>query len=120
MDAINPSSFFSKAILQNLRASDRNQTFELIHKFWPDLDPERKWVHEQYYTCFFEYICQELASLRHHHTRFAAEIFNTTCGMIGEPKKIRIQPRKTIMKTLQRDFLNYDDKALLRSMELTL
>src|SRR5947207_8348470 len=120
MNAVTASSFFSKTILQNLRDLDKNQTSELIHTFWPELDLKEEEVHEQHYASFFEYVGRELASLRHRRSRFAADSFQSTCSMMRELNKNRIHPRKIIVNSLKGNFLNYDDRALLRSMELTL
>jgi hypothetical protein len=94
--------------------------FELIRKFWPDLDLKKEEMHEQYYASFFDYIGRELASLKQHRYRFSAGSFDETFNIMKELKESRAHPRKTIMMTLQRNLLDYDNEALLRSIELTL
>ena len=113
-------SFFSGEIQHDLHGLGRLQKFELLRKFWPNSDLQPRDLNEKDYETFFNYLGAELGGLRSYREDFAAQTFETTTCLISVLFVNRNKMRKDILPLIQPLFLNTEEAAVSRSIDLTL
>ena len=119
MTLLRTSSFFVKTIAQDLQTLPRAQKFQLVNLFWPQAGLTIGHFHVDSYTNFFEYIGDELGELRHHQSRFATDNFDRIAELIQTLRQHSAKPLSRLISDLQSSFLNVDENAIKRSIELT-
>lgn len=119
MTLLRTSSFFVKTIAQDLRTLPRAQRFQLVNIFWPQAGLTIGHFHADSYTSFLEYIGDELGELRHHQSRFATDNFDRIAELIQTLRQNSTKPLSGLISDLQSSFLNVDENAIKRSIELT-
>ena len=114
------SSCFSKDFLASLHNLDKRQTRLLLRTIWPALELADSNLYGDRYKCFFSYVSAELSPLRHDKVDFAVQNFNGVRDVMLVIYEQRMQSRRQILEAVKKDYLNCDDGAILRSIELTI
>lgn len=109
----------TKPILDDFGAGKGPSMTELIYRIWPDIEPNPWIFSENQYTSFFEYITQELKSLNRNRADFAAESLEGNVDLISLLRKNVNCPLHTVLQTLKGSFLNVDESALIKTLELS-
>jgi len=113
------SSFFVKDIENQLKSLSRVEKLVFVGRIWPrsSLTPEN--FDERAYDSFFQYLGDELGPLYQHRLRFAAETFDSTSDLIQFLSDHRSETLSRLLQLATERFLNVDDAAVQRSLELT-
>jgi len=112
--------FFAETICFDLQQLTEPERFTLLCQFWPNSGLTIRDAHEKSYDAFIDYIGQELSSLRMHRTEFAAQTFEATADIIQIMLQNRHQSRAELVAKIGVSFLNLNNLAVVRSLELTL
>lgn len=119
MPNLRTSSFFEKGIGRHLQSSSELEKFDLVRRIWPSSHLSVDDFDSEAYINFFQYLGDELEPLYHHQFQFAAETFESTSDLIYTLSDNRSQSLSALLELTGKRFLNVDEAALQRSIELS-
>jgi len=120
MALLHSSSFFIKSIAEALNELSREEKYKLVSKFWPHSGLLLEQFNEDDYNAFIRYLGGELSLLHQHRHKFAVETFDATIELVQFLKDHRSKSLSSLIQTLNERFLNFDEKAIQRSLELSI
>ena len=114
-----PTSVSEQSLAKGLCNISKPQKFALARLLRPDSGRTLDRFNEQAYAEFVEYFDQTVLLLRRHHQGFAAETIKGTVDLIRSLRDSSSRPLLIIVQDLSARFLNVDQHAIQRSLELS-
>lgn len=112
------TSLFDEGLTESFHTLSREQKFEFLKGFWPNITLE--FFDEPAYESFLQYVGREAGHLRQHQRHFAIQNLGGTIDLLPTLQNARAKPqREMVQEDLSARFLNTDQAAIRRSLELS-
>jgi hypothetical protein len=110
-------SIFTYAFsIELAKASDTHKT-ELVRKLWPT-SPNFRTDEAAMSKPFMRHLVDEISNTRHKHNVFAACTLGAIAHIVEDIQAMQSRPLEEIIQHLKGEYLNFDDAAIQRSLEM--
>ncbi|KAH8731767.1 hypothetical protein GQ44DRAFT_755164 [Phaeosphaeriaceae sp. PMI808] len=113
------SNFFDKAVVQQLRALDQQQSYNLLRNFWPDRNHNTSAFDSPSCRAIIEHIACELDQVRYHRDLFAVQDFDTTFVIVQILRENPSMSYEDLIRALLLRFPGNTTDAIRRSVEIS-
>jgi hypothetical protein len=111
--------FFERSFVSKLKALQEQEKRILLQRFWPTSAINSYGVDETSHGAYLDFIGSELSHIQHHRALFAAQDLDSIFEIIQILRESSDKPCDEVIQTLSSQFLNFDPKAIRRSVELS-
>jgi hypothetical protein len=115
--SLSSGRLFTKSSLADTSGLETERKRATIHAFWPHLNLAEHDSLENY-TAWFDFLGKTLQSLHPHASKFATQEWDGLLSTVTILSANRTMARKTLTAHVKKEYLNTNDAAIGRSIEL--